>query len=198
MADYLAARGGTVVAEYREVESGKVNDRPQLQAALKRCRQSRAVLLVAKLDRLSRSAAFLLNLRDSGVKFICADLPDANELTIRVLAAVAQHEREAISARTTAALVVAKARGVRLGNPKLTAGTAATASLARAGLTAKANAFAQDLRDVVETAKSEGVLTLVGIAAHLTALTVPTRRGSSWTPTALRRLLKRLQPSARQ
>src|SRR5882757_3156925 len=72
--DYLAARGGTVVAEYREIESGKINDRPQLQAALKRGHQSRAVLLVAKLDRLSRSAAFLLNLRDSGVKFICADL----------------------------------------------------------------------------------------------------------------------------
>src|SRR5271169_5184749 len=70
VSDYLAAHAGHVVGEFREVESGKVNDRPQLQAALKRCRQSRATLLVAKLDRLSRSAAFLLSLRDSDVKFI--------------------------------------------------------------------------------------------------------------------------------
>src|SRR5688572_5856214 len=92
--DYLAANKGDVVAELREVESAKLNERPELQAALKRCRQTRATLLVAKLDRLSRSAAFLLNLRDSGVKFVCADMPDANELTICVLASVAQHERE--------------------------------------------------------------------------------------------------------
>src|SRR5665213_3319232 len=119
VADFLTARGGLEVASYREVESGKVNDRPQLEAALKRCRQTRATLLVAKLDRLSRNAAFLLALRDAGVRFICADLPDANELTIGVLAAVAQHEREAISARTKAALQAAKRRGVRLGNPQL-------------------------------------------------------------------------------
>src|SRR5262249_26881176 len=83
----LVAHGGRVVAEFKEVESGKHNARPQLQAALKRCQQTRATLPVAKLDRLSRNAAFLLGLRDAGVSFICADMP--NNLTIGVLAAVA-------------------------------------------------------------------------------------------------------------
>jgi DNA invertase Pin-like site-specific DNA recombinase len=192
VADFLAAHQGHVVAEYREVESGKLNERPQLQAALKRCRQSRAVLLVAKLDRLSRSASFLLNLRDSGVRFICADMPDANELTIGVLAAVAQHEREAISARTTAALAAAKARGARLGNPNLAAGSAATAAVARLGLVTKADAFANDLRDVIEAAQADGLRTLQALAARLNELQCQTPRGGQWTPIAVSRTLDRL------
>jgi DNA invertase Pin-like site-specific DNA recombinase len=195
VADFLAAHHGQVVAEYREIESGKLNDRPQLQAALKRCRQSRAVLLVAKLDRLSRSASFLLNLRDSGVRFICADMPDANELTIGVLAAVAQHEREAISARTTAALAAAKARGVRLGNPALPAGNASTAAVARRGLQAKADAFAKDLRDVIEAARAEGIETLQEMAERLNELQCQTPRGCEWTPIAVSRLLSRIEAS---
>lgn len=196
VSDYLAANKGAVVAEFREVESGKLNERPELQAALKRCRQTRATLLVAKLDRLSRSAAFLLNLRDSGVKFVCADMPDANELTIGVLASVAQHEREAISARTKAALAAAKARGVRLGNPRLTAGTIKTAAMARSGLTAKADAFAEDLREVIEAARAEGKATLNQLADHLVGLSCPTPRGRVWTPTSVRRLLLRLGKTA--
>ena len=192
VSDYLASHSGQVIGEFCEIESGKVNERPQLHAALKRCRQSRATLLVAKLDRLSRSAAFLLSLRDSGVKFICADLPDANELTIGVLAAVAQHEREAIGARTKAALAAAKARGVRLGNPRLLPGSASTAAVARRGLTARAEAFASDLRDVIEAAQAEGMRTLQELADHLNALSCPTPRDSTWTPNAVRRLLMRL------
>ena len=190
--DYLAAHGGQVIHEYREVESGKVNDRPQLQAALKRCRQSKATLLIAKLDRLGRNTAFLIGLRDAGVKFICADMPDANDMTIGILAIFAQHEREAISTRTTAALAAAKARGVRLGNPRLTAGTAATAAVARQGLSAKADAFAADFKDAIESAQAEGKATLKQIADHLTSLSCPTPRGSAWTPMAVSRLMARL------
>lgn len=190
--DYLAAHGGQVVQEYREIESGKVNDRPKLQAALKRCRQSRSTLLIAKLDRLGRNTAFLLGLRDSGVKFVCADMPDANEMTIGILAIFAQHEREAISARTTAALAAAKARGVRLGNPNVPAGTAATAAVARQGLKAKADAFAGDLRDVLESAQTEGMTTLQELADHLTELSCPTPRGCAWSPIAVSRLMGRL------
>jgi DNA invertase Pin-like site-specific DNA recombinase len=190
--DYLATNSGQVVAEYREIETGKANDRPQLQAALKRCRQSRATLLVAKLDRLSRNAAFLLSLRDAGVRFVAADLPDMNETVVGIMAVIAQAEREAISARTRAALAAAKARGTRLGNPRLVAGTAATAAVARQGLSAKADAFAHDLREVVEAARAEGMITLQQLANHLTALSVPTPRGCAWTPNAVRRLLLRL------
>jgi DNA invertase Pin-like site-specific DNA recombinase len=180
------------VQEYREVESGKVNERPQLQAALKRCRQSKATLLIAKLDRLGRNTAFLMTLRESSVRFICADMPEADETTIGMLAVFAQHERKAISDRTTAALAAAKARGVKLGNPKLKPGTAATAAAARIGLSAKANAFAEDLRDVIELAKSEGLATLEDLAEHLTSLSCPTPRGCAWTPMAVSRLLGRL------
>jgi DNA invertase Pin-like site-specific DNA recombinase len=193
VADYLAGHKGEVIAEFQEIESGKINDRPQLLGALQRCRQTRATLLVAKLDRLSRSAAFLLNLRDSGVKFVCADMPDANELTIGVLASVAQHEREAISARTKAALAAAKARGVKLGNPRLPSGNTKTAAIARRGLSVKADAFAYDLRDVIDAAKAEGKFTLQQIADHLIALSCSTPRGHTWTPSAVRRLLLRLR-----
>jgi DNA invertase Pin-like site-specific DNA recombinase len=120
-------------------------------------------------------------------------MPDANELTIGVLAAVAQHEREAISARTKAALAAAKARGVRLGSPRLQPGSKATAAAARAGLRAKADAFAGELRDMVEAAQAEGARTLEAIATHLNAAQCETPRGSAWTPAAVRRLLFRLE-----
>jgi DNA invertase Pin-like site-specific DNA recombinase len=193
---FLTANGGRVVASFRDVESGKLNERPGLQAALKRCKQTRATLLVAKLDRLSRNAAFLLSLRDSGVRFICADMPDANELTIGVLAAVAQHEREAISARTKAALAAAKARGVTLGNPRLKPGNRATASAASQAASAKARAFAEDLRDVIEAAAADGLETLRQFAERLNELSCPTPRGARWTPTAVRRLKASLMQSA--
>lgn len=191
---YLAAHSGHVIAEYREIESGKVNDRPQLQAALKRCRQTRSTLLVAKLDRLSRDKTFMFTLRaQPGIKLVFADLPDANEMTLDLLTLMASYERDAISTRTKAALAAAKARGIKLGNPRLPAGNAATAAVARAGLAAKADAFATELRDVIDAAKAEGITTLAGIAGRLTELAVPTRRGShTWTPTAVSRLLARV------
>jgi DNA invertase Pin-like site-specific DNA recombinase len=81
---FVAQRGGEIIApEYREIESGKVNNRPELEKAMKRCRLTGATLLVAKLDRLSRNAAFLMTLKDSGVPFVAADMPDANTLTMR-------------------------------------------------------------------------------------------------------------------
>jgi DNA invertase Pin-like site-specific DNA recombinase len=99
------------------VESGKRNDRPQLAAALDLCRQRRAMLVIAKLDRLARNVAFIANLMESGVEFTAVDMPYANKLTLHILAAVAEHEREMISQRTRAALAQAKKRNVRLGRP---------------------------------------------------------------------------------
>ena len=93
-------RGGTVVTSFTEVESGKVDSRPELQKALQVARLTGATLAIAKLDRLSRNAAFLLTLRDSGVRFIAADMPEANDLTVGIMALVAEQEREAIATRT--------------------------------------------------------------------------------------------------
>jgi DNA invertase Pin-like site-specific DNA recombinase len=111
------------------VESGKRADRPELQKALDLCRRKKATLLIAKLDRLSRSVAFISNLMESRVEFRAVDMPEANRLTIHILAAVAEHERAMISDRTKAAMAQAKLRGVKLGNPRLDSGEAARANV---------------------------------------------------------------------
>ena len=119
--------GATLIARFTEVESGRNPDRPELGKALHLAKVTGATLVIAKLDRLSRNAAFLLTLRDSGVRFAAVDLPEANDLTVGIMALVAQQEREAISKRTKEALAVARSRGVRLGNPN------GAAALRRAG-----------------------------------------------------------------
>ena len=108
---------GVIVAEYTEIESGKNNQRVELGAAIERAKQEKAVLVIAKLDRLSRNASFIFTLRDSGVNFQCVDMPDANTLTIGIFATLAQHERELISSRTKAALQAKIAQGCPAGYP---------------------------------------------------------------------------------
>jgi len=125
--DFAASRGADVFARFTEIESGRKVDRPQLIKALHLAKVTGATLVIAKLDRLSRNAAFLPALRDSGVRFLAVDMPEANDLTVGIMALVAQQEREAISRRTKEALAVANARGVRLGNPN------GAAALRRAG-----------------------------------------------------------------
>jgi DNA invertase Pin-like site-specific DNA recombinase len=115
--DYLNGGAWELVGEFIEVESGKRSDRPELARAIDACRKHKARLVIAKLDRLSRNLAFVATLMESGVEFLAVDNPHANKLTIHILAAVAEHEREAISERTKAALAAAKARGKRLGAP---------------------------------------------------------------------------------
>ena len=117
---FVASRGasGKLLASYTEIESGKRVDRPELAKALEHARLTDGVLLIAKLDRLSRDAHFLLGLPKAGVRFTAADMPHADNFTVGIMALVAQKERESISERTKAALAAAKARGVKLGNPK--------------------------------------------------------------------------------
>jgi DNA invertase Pin-like site-specific DNA recombinase len=115
--DYLNGGAWQLLREYVEVESGKRNDRPQLATALAHANATGATVVIAKLDRLARNVAFISNLMESGVECVVADMPMANRLTVHVLAAVAEQEREMISQRTTAALGSAKARGKPLGNP---------------------------------------------------------------------------------
>lgn len=111
-------RGGAIRGEYTEVESGKSNTRVALDKAIAHAKETGARLVIAKLDRLSRNVAFIFALRDSGVDFVCADMPDANTLTIGIFAAMAQHERELISQRTKAALQAKKQQGYVLGTPR--------------------------------------------------------------------------------
>lgn len=190
---------GTLAAEYVEVESGKHSDnRPQLQAALAHCAATGATLIVAKLDRLARNVAFIAALMDSGVDFIAADMPMANKLTIHVLAAVAEYEREAISQRTKAALAAAKLRGVRLGN-----GGTSIAALRKAGagkpgwtagadgMKARADQHAAKVLPIVATLRREGVVSQSAMARELNQRGVLAPRGGEWTATAVRNLLAR-------
>lgn len=126
---YLKGRG-VMIANFTDIESGKKADRPQLQAAIAYCKEYRAVLLIAKLDRLTRNVAFIFTLRDSGVEFVCADMPEANTLTIGVMATMAQYERELIAERTKKALAEKKKQGVALGKPENLTDAAKEKSLA--------------------------------------------------------------------
>lgn len=193
--DFCRSRNGRVVSSFTEIEKGKNNDRPELQKAIHQAKITGAMLCIAKLDRLSRNAAFLLNLRDSGVKFICADMPDANDLTIGVLALVAQQEREAISTRTKEALQSLKLRGKRLGNPNGAAalrraakGNAAAIQIIREN-TAKRS---EQLRAVVNDIQASGIRSLHGIADEMNARELITPRGRQWHATSVKRLLARL------
>lgn len=188
--EHLRRVEGRELASFTEIESGKRNDRPKLEAAMLRCRQTGATLLVAKLDRLSRDAAFLLQLRNSTTKFVCADMPEANELTIGLLAIVAEHERKMISKRTKDALQAARARGVKLGNPNLRLGTPARAANASRAARAGYEARAEDLRPAVEAAGTRDPKVL---CQHFQLLGIPSPRGAGqWDVRAAKRLLKHL------
>jgi len=189
--DYLNGGRWKLVAEFVEVESGSRNDRPELEKALAICRVHRATLVVAKWDRLSRNAAFLLRLRDSGVEVTAADLPEANRLTVTVMAAVAEHEAEAISARTKAALAAARARGVKLGTPRnlshahRVAGSAASVAVRRQRATQRA----ADLAPTIIELRAGGAQTLRELAAGLNERGIPAARGGTWSAAQVRNLL---------
>jgi DNA invertase Pin-like site-specific DNA recombinase len=191
VASYLAGFGATPLAEFVEVESGKRDDRPQLGRALAECRVRKATLIIAKLDRLARDAHFLLGLQRSGVAFTAADLPNANRLTVGIMAMVAEEERRAISERTKAALAAAKARGVKLGGR---VENLKNAELGRqrgaAARRAKAASRTADLLPLIDTIRAEGVTSSTGIAKALNERGIPTARGGRWQAVQVQRILR--------
>jgi DNA invertase Pin-like site-specific DNA recombinase len=179
---------GTIISEYCEVESGGKTDRErqELAKALAECRRVGATLLVAKLDRLSRNAEFLLRLQNAGVDFVCCDCPNVDRFTCGILALVAQRERELISERTKAALQAAKRRGVRLGTPNPERQVALMVAGARQG----AIDYRMKIRPLIEEIRRTGVSTLQGIADCLNRRGIPTRTGKSvWYPETVRNLV---------
>ncbi len=165
---------GQIIAEYTETESGKSHiNRPQLAAALRACRKHRAVLVIAKLDRLGRNVAFISALMESSVDFVCCDNPHATRLLLHMLAAFAEHEREMISERTKVALAAAKARGVRLGNPRL------EDARVQARASHHARRPAPEVLSLIRDWRAEGA-TLREIADRLNRLNIRPARGRAW------------------
>ncbi len=188
VADYLNGGRWTVLAEFTEIESGANNERPELARAMTHCRLTGAQLVIAKLDRLSRDAAFLMGLEKSGISFVAADMPSANTLTVGILAVVAQEERKLISERTKAALKAAKARGQVLGGVRANHRPVDGALGAKA-VHAQAVAFADTVRPTVRRLR-DGGLSLRAVAAALDAQSIRRPRGGSWTAEAVMQVLR--------
>ena len=191
---YLNGGKWQLVGEFVEVESGRKDERPELAKALEACRKQKATLVIAKLDRLSRRVSFISAVMDSGVDFIAVDQPHATRLTLHILAAVAEHEREMISARTKAALAAAKRRGRKLGwsipsrrNEQAEAAT--RGAKANAG---KADAYAANITPVIKAIRDAGATSLAGVAEALNARGIKTARGGSWYATTVRNIEQRI------
>ncbi len=192
---YLNGGSWRLLEEYLEVESGKKNDRPQLAKALHHAKVTGATLVIAKLDRLSRDAHFLLGLDKAGVDFVAADMPHANRLTVGIMALVAEQEREAISKRTKEALAAAKRLGVKLGNPNgaaalRRAGKGNAAAVAR--VQKAAHQRAEDLQPVIQELKEHGITGLRAIGRALNERGVVTPRRGKWHPTGVARVIERM------
>lgn len=199
-----------VIKELLEIESGKRDDRPKLAEAMQLCRIHGATLVIAKLDRLSRDAHFLLGLQKAGIQFVAADQPFANELTIGLLAVVAQHERKMISARTKAALaakaswyksltdeqrakLVAENRPVQLGGNRGKLADIGDGGRVRSLEVRRARARhrASDLMPTITELRGVGITSLAALADALTARGIPTARGAStWSPMQVSRVLQ--------
>jgi DNA invertase Pin-like site-specific DNA recombinase len=178
------------LAEFTEIESGKRAERPKLAEAVKLARRHKATLVIAKLDRLSRNVAFIANLLEAGVDFVAVDMPHANKLSIHILSAVAEHEREMISQRTRAALAAAKSRGLQLGNRT---NLEVAQARSRAARTVQAHQFASNTLPIILQIRAAGVRTLSGIAVALNARGLRTVRGGEWQANQVKRIIERHQ-----
>ena len=181
VSDYLNGGAWKLAGEFIETESGKDDDRPELANALALCRKRKARLVIAKLDRLSRNLSFIATLMDAGVEFVATDNPHANRLTIHILAAVAQHEREQIAERTRVALAAARARGTKLGRH----GAEVLAVRHKAEATERAQHLAPVFAELAE-------LSTRAAAAELNRRGIPTPTGGTWHPIQVQRTRKRL------
>jgi DNA invertase Pin-like site-specific DNA recombinase len=193
VAEYLNGGKWSLIKEYTEIESGKRTDRPQLAEAIKACRAYGAKLVIAKLDRLSRDAHFLLGLEKAGIDFVAADMPNANRLTVGIMAMVAEEERRMISQRTRDALAAAKRRGTKLGGDRGVLPSRKTRILAVEALQARANSRAADIAPIIAALQADGAESLRAIADGLNHAGIPTARGQGkWSAIQVQRMLARI------
>lgn len=175
---------GCLIAEFTDVESGSATAREGLSGALKACRQHKATLVIAKLDRLARNVRFISQLMEAGIDFVAVDMPSANKLTLHIIAAIAEHERDLISQRTKDALSAAKVRGVRLGNPRIAEAQARGVS-ARVNI---AREYARRTYPMIQALRRAGSSTYSQLADALNQAGIPTQRAKLWTPSGVRNI----------
>lgn len=173
------AFGQAIVAEFTEIESGKRDDRPELEKALTLAAQQKATLVIAKLDRLSRDVHFISGLLKRNVPIKACDMPHADNFQFHIMAAVAEKEREMISQRTSAAIAAKRARGASWGTNE--------------ARTKQAMAFADQLAGHIQTLARAGITTPAAIARELNAKQIPTAAGKQWVSTQVTRLIKRIE-----
>lgn len=191
--EFLRDESWSIVEEHVEVESGRKSDRPELERAFANCRIHSAILVLAKLDRLSRDAHFLLGMKNSGIDFVCVDMPSANRVTISILSIVAEEEARLISVRTRAALQQAKARGTRLGNPKNLSNEARACGRAKSATVRalKSERRLGDLAPIVMSLRQTGHNSYSKLAMALNERSIPAPRGGNWSPAQVHRLMTR-------
>ncbi len=196
VSQYLLGAAGVLLREYTEIETGRgrnaLEKRPELRAALDECRLHRATLVIAKLDRLARNVFFVSGLMESRVQFVACDMPEANELTIHIMAAFAEHEAKRISERTKDALACAKARGVQLGRK----GPANLLPNIEARKHA-ARVFADRLRGQIDGFRLRG-LTQREMVAEMNALGIATPQGGGWSLIQIQRVIRSLDGRQQQ
>jgi DNA invertase Pin-like site-specific DNA recombinase len=192
VATFCKEHGCEVIREFREVESGRKNDRLVLREAIRYAKQTKSVLLIAKIDRLARNVAFIANLMETDVQFRACDLPEANRLLLHIMAAIAEHEAHAISQRTRDAFAAAKARGSVLGAANVKSRNLTPDAMARGAQVTKAKAaeFYADVLPVVVELRERG-LSLAKIAETLTERGHLLRSGARWNAVQVSRLLDR-------
>jgi DNA invertase Pin-like site-specific DNA recombinase len=181
---------GNILHEFTDVASGKKSTRPELENAIAMAKSENAVLIFAKLDRLSRDVEFIFSIRNAGIEIVCCDLPDLNTLTIGIFATMAQYERELISERTKKALAVKKAQGVKLGKPENLTNEAKAKGREANSRNAKESKSNQNALIVARDHAKAGT-PLSAIADSLNFLGIKTRRGGKWHKSAVHYLLKK-------
>lgn len=179
-----------IIATFVEVESGRKSARPQLSAALDKCRQTGATLLIAKLDRLARDVAFISGLMKSDVRFLACDMPTADPFRLHLEAAIAEEEARKISSRTKAALAAAKARGVRLGGFRGRSPSNEDRARSAAARAATARQRANTLRPILDELRAAGATTLRALAQGLNSRSIPAPRGGKWNPVQVLRVIR--------
>ncbi|MBV7440474.1 recombinase family protein [Weeksellaceae bacterium TAE3-ERU29] len=180
----------SLIASYTDIESGKNNSRPNLLKAIEHCKTDNATLLIAKLDRLSRNAAFIFTLRDAGVKFTAVDMPEANSVTIGIMAVLAQDERERISQRTKMALEELRLKGVKLGSPQNLTSDAREKGSKAIKRNARNNENNQKAGEFTVSLRKNG-MSFYAITKKLNELGFKTRYGFEFKQTQVSRLYNR-------